>query len=61
MKLNSDGLILQATKQGKKQKPKKNIGYKNAIKQICLNCDSKKCNGNCKKLRNEIERIKKYE
>ena len=59
MKKNHLGYFNLATQQGKKQKPKKNIDYKNTVKQICLNCDSKKCNGNCKKLKNEIRRLKR--
>lgn len=61
MKFDEYGYIRQAIPQGKKVKPKKNVDYKNAVKEICLNCDRRKCNGNCKKLRTEIERLKRGE
>lgn len=56
---DKDGYVKLAVKQGKKQRTKKNVDYKNAVKEICLNCDSRKCNGNCKKIRTEIERLKR--
>ena len=46
---NADGVVKLAEKQGKKQKPK-NVTKKNEEKEICLNCNSPECNGNCKKV-----------
>ena len=46
---NADGTVKLAVKQGKKQKLK-DVTKKNEEKEICLNCEDPKCNGNCKKV-----------
>ncbi len=46
----AEGTIKLAEKQGKKQKPK-DVTKKNKEKEICLNCNDPKCNGNCKKVK----------
>jgi hypothetical protein len=47
--LRSFGYLKQATKQGRKEKPKNEaeIAEKNRIKEICLNCKEKKCGLRC--------------
>lgn len=46
------GCIPQATKQGRREKPKNpaEIEGKNKQKEICLNCTAAKCRGTCKKV-----------
>lgn len=57
---NTTGTVNQAVHQGNKQKVsarrEQKIARKNAIKEICLNCTKKNCNGNCKKVREYNER-----
>ena len=51
---NIDGTVKLAEKQGKAQKIK-DVTEKNRIKEICLNCNEPKCNGNCKKIKEVIK------
>lgn len=52
---NAEGIVTLAPKQGKKQKPK-DVTKKNKEKEICLNCNNSKCNGNCKKAKRKQEK-----
>ena len=46
---NAEGTVKLAVKQGKKQRVR-DVTKRNKEKEICLNCNSPKCNGNCKKV-----------
>lgn len=50
------GIVNLSPKQGEKQSPKQLNLKKQQEIDICLNCDKRRCKGNCEKIRSLDER-----